>query len=71
MARSIISGLLAATVLTLGVVPTLGDWLLKPPGRDKPRVPCLPRPMDWRTMRTARTPNQRMHIATLPNFTKE
>ncbi len=32
MAWSIISGLLAATVLTLGVVPTLSNWLLKPPG---------------------------------------
>jgi len=30
MAWSIISGLLAATVLTLGVVPTLSNWLLKP-----------------------------------------
>ncbi|MBT8047517.1 MAG: efflux RND transporter permease subunit [Xanthomonadales bacterium] len=30
MAWSIISGLLAATVLTLGVVPTLSHWLLKP-----------------------------------------
>ena len=33
MAWSIISGLLAATVLTLGVVPTLSNWLLKAPGR--------------------------------------
>ena len=32
MAWSIISGLLAATVLTLGVVPTLSNWLLKPRG---------------------------------------
>jgi multidrug efflux pump subunit AcrB len=30
MAWSIISGLLAATILTLGVVPTLSNWLLKP-----------------------------------------
>jgi multidrug efflux pump subunit AcrB len=30
MAWSIISGLLAATILTLGVVPTLCHWLLKP-----------------------------------------
>lgn len=30
MAWSIISGLLAATVLTLGVVPMLSNWLLKP-----------------------------------------
>ncbi len=35
MAWSIISGLLAATVLTLGVVPTLSHWLLKPTGRKK------------------------------------
>jgi multidrug efflux pump subunit AcrB len=34
MAWSIISGLLAATVLTLGVVPTLCYWLLKPTGRN-------------------------------------
>jgi len=34
MAWSIISGLLAATVLTLGVVPTLSNWLLKPAGRN-------------------------------------
>ncbi|MFC1739895.1 efflux RND transporter permease subunit, partial [Pseudomonadota bacterium] len=33
MAWSIISGLLAATVLTLGVVPTLSHWLLKAPQR--------------------------------------
>jgi multidrug efflux pump subunit AcrB len=33
MAWSIISGLLAATILTLGVVPTLSYWLLKPMGR--------------------------------------
>jgi multidrug efflux pump subunit AcrB len=33
MAWAIISGLLAATVLTLGVVPTLSNWLLKAPGR--------------------------------------
>ncbi len=33
MAWSIISGLLAATVLTLGVVPTLSNWLLRAPGR--------------------------------------
>jgi len=32
MAWSIISGLLAATVLTLGVVPTLSNWLLRPRG---------------------------------------
>ncbi len=31
MAWSIISGLLAATILTLGVVPTLSHWLLKTP----------------------------------------
>lgn len=31
MAWSIISGLLAATILTLGVIPTLSHWLLKPP----------------------------------------
>lgn len=30
MAWSIISGLLAATILTLGVVPTLSNWLLNP-----------------------------------------
>jgi len=30
MAWSIISGLIAATVLTLGVVPTLCYWLLRP-----------------------------------------
>jgi multidrug efflux pump subunit AcrB len=34
MAWSIISGLLAATILTLGVVPTLCYWLLKPTGRN-------------------------------------
>jgi multidrug efflux pump subunit AcrB len=34
MAWSIISGLLAATLLTLGVVPTLSYWLLRPSGRD-------------------------------------
>jgi multidrug efflux pump subunit AcrB len=34
MAWSIISGLLASTVLTLGVVPTLCYWLLKPTGRN-------------------------------------
>jgi multidrug efflux pump subunit AcrB len=34
MAWAIISGLLAATVLTLGVVPTLCYWLLKPTGRN-------------------------------------
>ncbi|MDH3923079.1 MAG: efflux RND transporter permease subunit [Xanthomonadales bacterium] len=33
MAWSIISGLLAATILTLGVVPTLSHWLLKTPPR--------------------------------------
>ena len=33
MAWAIISGLLAATVLTLGVVPTLCHWLLKPAER--------------------------------------
>jgi multidrug efflux pump subunit AcrB len=35
MAWSIISGLLASTVLTLGVVPALSHWLLKPSGRNK------------------------------------
>ena len=35
MAWSIISGLLAATILTLGVVPTLSYWLLKPTGQRK------------------------------------
>jgi len=34
MAWSIISGLLASTVLTLGVVPTLSYWLLRPTGRN-------------------------------------
>jgi multidrug efflux pump subunit AcrB len=34
MAWSIISGLLAATVLTLGVVPSLSYWLLQPTGRN-------------------------------------
>jgi multidrug efflux pump subunit AcrB len=33
MAWSIISGLLAATILTLGVVPVLSNWLLKSPAR--------------------------------------
>jgi multidrug efflux pump subunit AcrB len=33
MAWSIISGLLAATILTLGVVPTLSHWMLKTSGR--------------------------------------
>ena len=35
MAWSIISGLLAATILTLGVVPSLSYWLLKPTGRNE------------------------------------
>ena len=35
MAWSIISGLLAATILTLGVVPTLSNWLLNPVKRGK------------------------------------
>ena len=35
MAWSIISGLLAATILTLGVVPTLSHWLLNPVKRGK------------------------------------
>jgi len=35
MAWSIISGLLAATVLTLGVVPTLSNWWLKPVSRPR------------------------------------
>jgi multidrug efflux pump subunit AcrB len=34
MAWSIISGLLAATILTLGVVPTLCHWMLRPTGRN-------------------------------------
>jgi multidrug efflux pump subunit AcrB len=33
MAWSIISGLLASTILTLGVVPMLSNWFLKPPAR--------------------------------------